>query len=761
MSGWAASEAQESADASTNTTVLEEVTVTAQKRVERLQDIPISVAVLSGDTLTARGTQSLQDLTSTVPELNIVQAGPSNRLYVRGIGSGDNFSFDQSVGTFVDGIYHGRSRTSEAGFLDIDRIELLKGPQSVFFGNSAIGGAINMTTRAPSAAVSADLSSSYNFDWRQTIVQGAVGGPLAAGLSGRAAVLYSSGDGWLDDSGLGEKVPRTHDIAARGRLKWTPFEELEVNIKAEGGRYHQQGGILLQMIDCPPPVAFGAPRGVCPAALAAGIESRLDDHRDGTPGPHSNLNNQEFLLQADYTLPFATLSSVSGYLSHRLDFAFDPDGPVPADLLAVAAPEHYQQLSQELRLTSRPGGSIEYLAGLYFQHDRLVTDQMLTLGFLSPTVSGRPALAPLVPYLPVAEVFAYRQAESIYSAFGSVTYHVSSALRVVGGLRATAVKKAADKSLFFGTGHSFVADVTPFPDPVLALSQTLTRSLGPTVAASYARDDRHVSPSLNIQYELAPDLLGYLSYANGFKAGGFNGQDASPDQAAVPFGPEKVNAYEAGLKTQFFDRRMTFNLALFRSDYRDLQVGGSRPGISVVQTVQNAGGARAQGLEFEQQWLWAKGLKSSLSGAWLDSRYASYPNANATSLQALQAVAAQNLSGARTPYAPVFSATWNLDYEHSLGGALRAHIGPSFFYSSRYNTTTNNDPYLIQGGFGRLDLQAGISGTAGWDVSLLVRNVTDKTYIVYGAATPAGSLGTYSVQRYPPRSFTAQLRWHF
>jgi outer membrane receptor protein involved in Fe transport len=741
---------------------LEEVVVTAQKRTERLQDVPISVSVVSGDTLKSSGVATLRELSSTIPDVYVVKAGPSDRLFIRGIGSGDNFSFDQSVATFVDGIYHGRSRSSGAGFLDIDRIELLKGPQSVYFGNSAIGGAINVTTRRPTDTFTGDFSTAYNFDWKEIALDGAVGGPLTNTLSGRLAANFSSGDGWLYDSGWGEHVPQTNNKAIRGQLNWKPSENLDVNLKAEAGRFRQDGGILIQLTSCPPPEPFPGPAGFCPAVIAAGEETELDNNRASTPGQHSYLNNEEYVLSTDYSLGGATLTVLTGYLTHRLNSPNDPDGPTVANLFAVAVPERYQQFSQELRVTSKKGGMFDYIAGVYYQHDRLRTEQDITYGFLTPSVTSNPNFAELVPYLPLGQVFAFGQAEDIYSAFGSLTFHVTDSFRVIGGVRGTIVSKDADKSIYFGTGHSFEPGVTPFPESVLALSQTLTNGIAPTVAARYFRTDRHVSPSVNLQYDLARDVLAYASYAHGFKAGGFNGQDASPDQEAVPYGPEKVDAVELGLKTQFFNRRMTLNTALFRSEYDDLQVGGARPFVtSPAATVQNAGGARSQGIELEQRWAITRSLTSSLSVVLLDAKYTSYPNANPTSLQTVQGIPRQDLSGARTPYSPKYSGTWRLDYAIPLPRNLVFKLGGSMLFTDSYNLTTNNDPYLDQEAFVKFDGTIGLSDVAaGWDLSVLVRNLSDEDYLVYGAAAPR-SLGSYSVQKDPPRNIAVQLRWRF
>ena len=740
---------------------LADIVVTAQKRTERLQDVPLSASVISGAALQAGGNTSLQSLTATIPSVNIVRAGPSDRLYVRGIGSGDNFSFDQSVATFVDGVYHGRSRSSGSGFLDLDRIEFLKGPQSIFFGNSAIGGAINVSTRKPTDQLSGDVSASYNIDWREVVLEGGVGGPITDTLSARVAGAFSTGDGWLYDAGTGERVPQTNNKGVRLALTWKPTDRLSVDLKGEVGRYRQRGGLLIQLANCPPAAGFPGPRGFCPNAIAQGVESRVDDRRASTPGQISNLDNQEYVLNASYDLGGPTLSAITAYLRHDYHYTLDLDGPQPADLFSGAVPEHYRQFSQELRLASGQGGAVDYIGGLYYQHDTLDTEQDLIYSFQTPVLAARPAFAALVPYLPLGQALAFRQSENIYSAFGSVTWHVAPRLRVAAGLRGTIVTKDADKSIYFGTGRSFTEGVTPFPTSVLALSKLVTNGIAPTTAASYHRTDRRLTPSVNVQFDVAHDVLAYASYSNGFKAGGFNGADTSADQGSIPFGPETVDAFEAGLKTQFLNRRMTLNIAAFRSTYHDLQVGGVRPvNASPVSTVQNAGGARSQGIEVEHRWIVAPGLTSNLSVVLLDAKYTRYPNANATSLQTVQGITQQDLSGARTPYSAKVSGSWALTYKVAVTSNLSLHIGDTLFFTSRYNTTTNNDPFLDQSGFVKLDATVGITSKAGWDLSLLVRNLTDANYIVYGAAAPT-SLGSYSVQKDPPRSFTVRASHHF
>ena len=305
-----------------------EVVVTAQKRVERLQKVPISAEVASGAALQAEGVQNLQQVTGTIPDVFVVESGPSDRLFVRGIGSADNFSVSQSVATFIDGVYHCRSRTSDADFLDIDRVELLKGPQSVFFGNSAIGGALNVTTRQPTQAPSVDLFASYNPTFGNEEVEGAVSGPIANGLTGRLAANYSGGDGYLYDTSTGQHLPVTNDNSARGQLRWTPTDRLTIELKAEAGAYHQQGGLLLQPLDCPPPAGFSGPAGFCKVIIGDNLPTSLGEQRTSTPGGHQDLAAQEFVLNGSYDFGFADLTSTTAYLHHKLRYSFDSDGPV-------------------------------------------------------------------------------------------------------------------------------------------------------------------------------------------------------------------------------------------------------------------------------------------------------------------------------------------------------------------------------------------------------------------------------------------------
>ncbi|HVW67924.1 MAG TPA: TonB-dependent receptor, partial [Steroidobacteraceae bacterium] len=550
---------------------LEEVIVTARKRTENIQNVPISVQAVGGQALVERNLDSLADLAETVPGVHIGVGARSDDLYIRGIGSGNNQSFDQSVGTFIDDIYHGRSRESTAAFLDLDRVEILKGPQSTFFGNNAIAGAFNVITRKPTSDFDGSIRALYGQDG-QYAVEGAAGGPIVADkLAVRAAAIWDGMNGWLENQG-GQHVPGERNEAGRLTLLFTPSDDLEATLKTEGGSNRNRGWVPYQLADCPPPAPFTA-AGFCTTALRSTVPIGLDNSRTSSSvGQGTNLDTFEEVLTVAYTHWDHTFTSVTGYYSYRYNSDLDTDG-LPEALFNARIPERYNQFSQEFRITSPAGKLFEYMGGLYYQRDRLSVSQQFDYFFLSPTVGSKASLAPLVPYLPLGQETDFSQPERTRAVFGSLSWNLTDRLKLSTGLRGSWVDKSIDWRLYYGTATQTYGGVVALPASVTPLAAAL--GLGAPGTADETRSDSAWTPSANIQYRLDGRKMIYFSYAQGFKAGGFNGVDNTGNPASLPFAPEHVNAYEAGLKSQWLDDRLVLNLDVFRSNYRNLQVSAN------------------------------------------------------------------------------------------------------------------------------------------------------------------------------------------
>ena len=763
------------AEEETAAPTLTEIVVTAQRRPERLQDVPLSVQVISGSKLNQQNLDALATLAQTVPGVHIETAGRSVELYIRGIGSGQNQSFDQSVGMFVDDIYHGRSRLSMATFFDLDRVEVLKGPQSTFFGNNAIAGALNIVTHQPDKTFDGSARVLYG-QYGQYVAEGAIGGPLTDTLAVRVAGTVNGMSGWINNTVTGKNMPSEDNAAGRIALAWTPIENFDATLKVEAGNNRSGGATFLQLSNCPPPAPFVLVAGQpCATYLAHNAPIGInDDSNASVPGTGTRLTTQEDVLTLNARHWGHTFTSVSGFSSYNYDLNFDNE-QIGTNFLNINAPERYHQFSEELRVASPTGGRIEYLGGLYFQTDELVYGQNLGYFFLSPTISTLAPFAALVPYLPIGQEINYTQPEHVYSAFGSLSWNITDRFTLSGGLRASRVDKSYTQNLYYGTQTQSFGGIVPLPSNLQPLPNAL--GLGPPGTLSGSRSDHALMPSVRIQYKLDPAKMLYFSYSRGFKAGGFNGVDNSGVAANLPFQPEHVNAYELGIKTEWLNDALLVNLDVFRSDYTNLQSSVSITTSSnrLVSVVQNAAASRSQGFELETQWAVTRSLRLSANATYLDAYYIEYPNvplsgtqrfcrANPTQSYCLDLFpggvgATQDLSGKPPPYSPRWSASVVGAYSIALPGQLRLTTELSDIISSRYFFTSVDDPLAQQGSYARLDGRLTLETTNGrWAVDLIGKNLTDRTIALFGASAVDGSVG---IRPEEPRNLALQFRFHW
>ncbi len=737
-------------------TTLDEIVVSAQHRIERLQDVPLSVQVIGGEQIARQNLNNLTELSRISPSVHVGGSARSNELYIRGIGSGVNQSFDQSVGLFVDNIYHGRARMTETAFFDLDRAEILKGPQSTFFGNNAVAGAFNIVTRKPDAAFDASGRAFHEPDGNRYAVEAAVGGPLNEIFGVRVAGIYSRSNGWLDNIATGRKQPEEENWGARVSLGLYPSDVLDAVLKLERTDNRSRSGFFLEVDDCPPPVPFVAD-GFCGALLGMGLPTTIGSNVS-SPGQLAFTRSEEVMLTVSYDSLGHTFTSVSGYYAYDYDLNFDSD-LTPLTLFNIKAPEQYRQFSQELRVASATGGRFEYLAGAYYQHDRLAFMQDFSFYFLSPVIEGAPPFGPLLPYLPLGQRTGYVQDESVHSVFGSLTWNFTDRLKLTGGLRASMVRKRYDWKLHYGTTGETYGGIDPLPQDVAALPALL--GLGEPGALDGKRTDHALMPSAKLQYQLTPTAMTYLSYSRGFKAGGFNGADNTADPANLPFGPEHVNAYELGLKTEWRDRTLLANMALFRSEYDDLQVAAN---IAIaagtfLSVVRNAASSRSQGAELELEWVASDALRLYANATYLHARYLGYPNVTATAAQRLQGQSLQDLSGKPTTYAPDWSGNLRATHLARLPGGYGLTSEATVLFSSRFHLDPTNDPQLMQGGYARVDVRLSLENPDGrWTFDLIGQNLTDREIRIFATGMPL-SPGSVILQRQQPRNVALQVRY--
>jgi iron complex outermembrane receptor protein len=765
---------------------VQEIVVTAQRREQHLQDVPISVQVIGGSTLTEQNLDSLTALMQIVPSVHVGSGTRSNDMYIRGIGSGNNESFDQSVGVFVDDIYHGRSRTTAGTFLDLERVEVLKGPQSTFFGNNAIAGAFNMVTRKPGGTFEAEARALYGQEG-QYAVEAELGGPITDALGARLALISDGQRGWLTNLNTGHHVPAENNLAGRLTLVFKPSEDFDSAFKLEGSDNQNTGALAIQGTRCPPPAPFLS-AGFCKTAIGLGLAGDMGLDKNisiQSGGQGIDLDTTEYVLTNNYRHWGHTFTAVTGYYDYTYLLNLDGDA-TPLDLANAQIPERYHQFSQELRVASSAQQRIEYLGGLYFQSDDLFIRQDQNLFFLSPTIRAALPFAPLVPFLPIGQRINFDQSERSYAAFGSATWNITDRFKLTGGLRGSWVTKPFDYSLLYGTASQNYGGIIPYSGTLNSLPVSATGlqgiaskvGLGPAGSTTGSRSDHAWLPSAKLQYQFSPDMMGYLSYAKGFKAGGFNGVDSSGNPANIPYAPEHVNAYELGLKSEWFARKVLVNLALFRSDYGDLQVTQTLPSGagSVLSVVKNAAGSVSQGVELEAQWAVTKAFHLSGNIAYDDAYYVSYPNVPLTQLQTfchrpanvsnhacVQAFggdpgATQDLSGRPTSFAPLWTGSLTGDYRLHMGNSLLTTALTAIYSSSYFTNAGLDDPILAQASYLRLDGRLTLeTPDRHWAVDLIGKNLTDRNIVTFALPWP-NSLGSAVIAKEPPRNVAVQVR---
>jgi outer membrane receptor protein involved in Fe transport len=769
--------AQGQEKAESDTPGLTEIIVTAQKRAEDLQDVPVSVQVIGSQQLAQQNLNSLEALGQTVPSVHINATGSGGQIFIRGIGSGTNQTFDQSVGVFIDDIYHGRARMTGATFLDLDHVEILKGPQSTFFGNNAIAGAFNIVTKKAGDRFDGYARALYGQDG-QYAAEGAVGVPLGDLFAVRLAGMFNGIGGWQRNPYAGHDEPADDNQAGRITLGFRPSDALDATLKIEGSRNKDRNGS--QIGNCPPPAPFVS-AGFCLVALRLGIPTSIEsDTNTSGPGQGVSLSTFENVLTVNYRLRRHTLTSVTGFYNYHSNQDIDADG-TPSTLLNLRIAEQYHQLSQEFRIVSAADQPIEYLAGIYYQTDELRGEPTdLSYYFLTPTIASRPALAGLVPYLPLGAGGTNAQDEHSYAVFGSVSWNVTDRFKLSAGLRGSWVDKTLDFTNFYGTAAQTYGNIVPLPASLQPLAAAV---LGTQTSGTASRSDHDWIPSARIQYKLNPSAMLYASYAKGFKAG-VPSAGTTNGIAVPPIRPEHVNAYEVGLKSKWLDNRVLLNLDVFRSDYTDQQVQSAifTPlGVPIFETT-NAGASRSQGVEFEGQWAIATDFRLSANVTYLDSYYVRYPNVTLTGVQTFCRSHAtvpdcltrfpggvpvlQDLSGHSTEFAPRWSGNLSAAYSTNLPREYHFIAELSTYFSTTYNYANNgtDDPLLDQAGYARLDSRLSLEAPdRRWALDVIGKNLTDRIIIAGGTGGTSlpSSLGSLLLRKDQGRNVAVQFRYQW
>ncbi len=590
---------------------LDPITVSAQKSEEYLYDVPISIGVVDNQKIDFMAIRNLEELSGYASNLNISQGAVFSRVYIRGIGSGLNQGFEQSVATFTDNVYTGRDRQTRIPLLDTARVEILKGPQGILFGKNTTAGAVHIITAQPTDEFQTRLSTLYAPDHDERYIEGFVSGPITEDLSARVAARASDLGGYLFNTARERTDPNREDQAFRGIIRWDGLEDFELSAKYEYAHTDIEGRTS-QVVDVG---AFG------PAfnALDPRFEPDFNLHRSAggsSPEFGPDRSDTEFhngTLTMNAAIGDHSLVSITAYTGYEYDDLYDLDLSA-LSTVGQQRTEDFHQISQEIRLHSpasiteswQPWNSdaLDYVLGAYYHYQHLdlfssgnlSTDQLSRLGIPFPRFSA-------------SRVNSSKQRTNHAAVFGQTTWHPVADWRVSAGLRYTWERKTASKNLI--VADLGTVNVNPALQPFFALFSTFPHSF------RESREESHLTPMFGLEWDISPEDMLYFSFSTAYKSGGFDDNLVSGKREDYEFAEEFAIGYEVGAKTMWLDGALRLDLALFRTNFDDLQVSSFDGFAGFV--VGNAAAATSQGVELEARWRLSDDLTISASVAYLDA----------------------------------------------------------------------------------------------------------------------------------------------
>lgn len=750
--------------------LLEEIIVTAQKREQSLSQVPISISVLGGEALTEKSVSNLQDMAATVPNFQITKTGLTTQTFIRGIGSGNDPAFEQSVAQYVDGINYGRAALTRAPFFDTQRVEVLRGPQSILFGKNSTAGALSVIAARPTDFVQAGLTTTYTPAFDQFETTAFVSGPVADNLSARVAVRHAKGGGYVRNLTKDKDEPDGEDIAARATLHYDG-NGFNSTLKVEYSKFDVTGRELEVVADNATRTIPAGPTAGQPLTFASALALQ------GLPGVLTDTSfdfkRQSDLYEKDSTKLYnitwtndievgdAVVSAVTGLVDYQRGFHVDLDF-TNANMLGGLTDESFRQISQELRLASAEDGTFSFIGGLYFEHSKI--------DYADATEFGRDLVR--LGYGAIADVSAartYRQSSTTYAAFGQVTARATDDLRLIGGLRLSRDEKEAARRVFAIQGQGALnGTLVTSPVTIATLQAGLGFSLDNPGGAGHdinaSRGQTRLVPSVTVEYDVTDDTMLFASYKEGYKGGGFNVR--ANNNANFEFDDETVETWEAGIRSGFLGNRGSMSLTAYRSTYANLQI--SQFDGTVGFNVGNAGRTRAQGVEAEARYALAPGVTAGTSVSYLDFEYLEFRRGNCAFGQTpdgdvVGGVRLCDYTGRRGRFTPKLNLMGNLTVNQPLTDMIDLRSGLDVSYRSSHQVHDNLDPLGQVKGYTLVDMRVGI-GTDTWDLAVLGKNLLDKHYLTYSANVPfASSVGANtqyaSVARGRAVSLQASLKY--
>ncbi len=701
---------------------LEEIFVTATRRVQSLQHVPVSVTAIGGDRIQADAISTIEDVALETPNFTFTQFNIGEPEYfIRGIGNtNDSAGSDPAVGTFIDDVYIGRTGGTAMDLHDLERVEVLRGPQGTLFGKNVVGGAISIYTRQPSPDFNSRIGVSVG-NLNRLTVQGLVNGALTDSLDGKFSFSRHVRDGFVENVIDGLDYQDADNLSLRGQLAFGVGELVSVLMSADFSRDQLEGNCRnvnnLDLNDplglalfYPPVIAArtGGDIRKCASSIAAGQERDVGGA----------------LLRIDWNATSFDLASITSYREADYSWAEDlaglPLGETPFNLVDQAA-EQSDQFSQEVRITSQGGQTIDWLAGVFFMRENVSRSENFIGSFAAPLDAMGFSL------LDGDISFIQDNRTTSYAMFGKLDWMFSDSLTFSIGARWARDKKEIDQALTNAEDPAFdVGLLTALgnPNPALVLGipangpEDLFAYLG-TGDPSFLRvpyavvaEDSWTEflPTASVNWWFTDNAMLYATAARGYKSGAFQSQTTTPGAAVTPLDPEIATNYEIGLKSELMNNRLRVNVSAFRIDYTDLQV------FQLVGSLLVGGNAEATstGIEIDMAAIVGDSWQLGATIGLMDPEYDVYE------------LGTQDFSGNRLPRASRQSYSLTSLYTLPVGGAT-LDFETVYAYKSDFFLDPSNAAAAREPGYGVLDARL-VWRRGPWEFSAWGQNLTDETF---------------------------------
>ena len=751
---------------------LGEIVVTARKQAESLIDVPVAVSAISAEEIERKGVTDLTRIAQLAPQVILAQAdsGTGASFSIRGLGTSFlDPGLDQSVVVVLDGMPVSRGQVIMMGMFDLAQVEVLKGPQALFFGKNSPAGVVSLTSAGATDTLEGYIRAGYEFEAREKYVEAAVSGPLSETLKGRIAVRGSDMRGWMKNvaralpsplppefgtffpvsAGAGHRYgPGNRDLMARGTLTWEPSSDFDATLKVSYGD-HKDNATTTQQY-CDPAVHLGAVSAVpgiedaltgCKfdnKILSAGVpaafiqDSWKGARKDGRP--YGSVKTLLSILNMNYSTDDLTFSSVTSYLDLKFAQMNNYD-QTSYGLANSAIGERSKIFAQELRLVSDFDAPVNFTLGGYYEKFKRTTYTDTLLVFVGPDpVTGR------------FDNFqgGNKATGNTISAFGQVRWDILENLELAGGVRYTREKRTQSVQNFFKNGNLTFPPFDTLMPPGFVLKDSSTFT--------------NWSPEATLTFKPTEDTMVYAAYKTGYKSGGYpsvslfklnpDGSNPNRDQvsgARFAFDPEKAKGFEVGFKAKLANNTVRIEATAYSYKYSNLQQSiFNPPSFSFI--ILNAGAARIKGVELGGEWLVTPEFRLTGSAAYNDAKYINFDNAGCYTGQTVAQgcvvdplaipTQSQDLSGRRLARAPKWNLMAGFNFDTHLSDNWLIGLSGDVNYTSGYATQETQPPFAYQKGFALWN--AGIrlySEDKHYELALIGRNLANKYYVQVSTAT--------------------------